>query len=67
MPAHSNIGNLLSVTMFHIAFDKALHNMTPKQAWKFRTFEFSLNVFLGFAEISDKIICHYSKRVRNCH
>ena len=29
--------------------------------------EFSLNVFIEFAEFSDKNICHYSKRAQTCH
>ena len=31
------------------------------------TFEFSLNIFTKFAEFSDKIIWHYSKRAQTCH
>ena len=29
--------------------------------------EFSLNVFIEFAEFGDKNVCHYSKRAQTCH
>ena len=32
-----------------------------------KAFQFSLNVFIKFTELSDKDICHYGKRVHTCH
>ena len=72
---------LLVIKENSILSNNQTHKKHPSLTWLFNrpewsmnvnykdriSMEFFLNVFTEFAEFSDKIFCHYSKRAQTCH